>query len=85
MWTVVFIAASLFAITFAVAVKYDLMRENEGFDILHNGVPRTFRDQKAMAYEAARFAKTQNPTDLIEIVDRANGTKLVMLANGRTA
>jgi len=28
---------------------------NEGFDILHNGVPRTFRDQKAMAYEAARF------------------------------
>ena len=28
MWTVVFIAASLFAITFAVAVKYDLMREN---------------------------------------------------------
>jgi hypothetical protein len=24
-------------------------------------MPRTFRDQKAMAYEAARFAKTQNP------------------------
>ncbi len=61
------------------------MRENEGFDILHNGVPRTFRDQKAMAYEAARFAKTQNPADLIEIVDRANRTKMVMLANGRTA
>jgi len=34
------------------------MRENEGFDILHNGLRRTFRDQKAMAYEAARFAKT---------------------------
>lgn len=50
------------------------MRENEGFDILHNGVARTFRDQKAMAYEAARFAKTQNPADLIEIVDRANRT-----------
>jgi len=61
------------------------MRENEGFDILHNGVPRTFRDQKALAYEAARFAKTQNPADLIEIIDRANGTKLVMLASGRTA
>ena len=38
-----------------------------------------------MAYEAARFAKTQNPTDLIELVDRSNGTKVVMLANGRTA
>jgi len=34
------------------------MLEDEGFDILHNGLPRTFRDQKAMAYEAARFAKT---------------------------
>jgi hypothetical protein len=61
------------------------MRENEGFDILHNGMPRTFRDQKAMAYEAARFAKTQNPADIIEIVDRSNGTKMVLLADGRTA
>ena len=61
------------------------MGEDEGFDILHNGVPRSFRDQKAMAYEAARFAKTQNPADLIEIVDRSNGTRMVMLANGRTA
>jgi hypothetical protein len=61
------------------------MRENEGFDILYNGVPRTFRDRKDMAYEAARFAKTQNPADLIELVDRSSGTKSVMLANGRTA
>jgi hypothetical protein len=36
----------------------NLMREGEGFDILHNGVPRTFRDQKAMAHEAARFASS---------------------------
>jgi hypothetical protein len=54
------------------------MRESEGFDILHNGVPRTFRDQRAMAYEAARFAKTQNPADIIEIVDRSKGTKMVI-------
>jgi hypothetical protein len=39
----------------------------------------------AMAYEAAQFAKAQNPADIIEIVDRANRTKLVMLADGRTA
>jgi hypothetical protein len=38
-----------------------------------------------MAYEAARFAKTQNPADLIEIIDRSNRTKSVMLASGRTA
>ena len=50
-----------------------------------NGLPRTFRDQKAMAYEAARFAKAQNPDEILEIVDRSNGTKLVMLADGRTA
>ena len=61
------------------------MRENVGFDILHNGLPRTFRDQKAMAYEAARFAKTRSHADLIEIVDRSTGESLIMLANGRTA
>jgi hypothetical protein len=59
------------------------MRTDQGFDILHNGMTRTFRDQKAMAYEAARFAKTQNPADIIELVDRSSGTKLVMLADGR--
>jgi hypothetical protein len=36
------------------------MRADQGFDILHNGVPRTFRDQKAMAYEAARFGNCEN-------------------------
>jgi len=61
------------------------MRENEGFDILHNGVPRTFRDQKATAYEAARFAKDRFRGDIIEIVDRSTGTKMVMLEDGRTA
>ena len=61
------------------------MRDNEGYDILHNGVPRTFRDRREMAYEAARFAKGRHPADIIEIVDRSTGQKLVMLADGRTA
>ena len=60
------------------------MRDNEGFDILHNGVPRTFRDMKATAYEAARYAKSKAKGDIIEIVDRATGTQLVMLEDGRT-
>jgi len=38
-----------------------------------------------MAYEAARFAKTHHPADIIEIVDRSSGTKMLMLADGRTA
>ena len=61
------------------------MRTDQGFDIFRNGMPRTFRDKKEMAYEAARFAKAEHPADIIEIVDRANRTKLVMLADGRTA
>jgi len=59
------------------------MRENEGFDILHNGVPRTFRDLKACAYEAARFAKGRAKGDIIEIVDRATGAKSIILKDGR--
>lgn len=66
------------------AMKSAILRDNEGFDILHNGVPRTFRDVKANAYAAARFAKCQNPGDIIEIVNRSAGTKLIMLADGRT-
>ncbi len=60
------------------------MRDNEGFVIVHNGVPRTFRDMKATAYEAARFAKSKAKGDIIEIIDRATGTRIVMLEDGRT-
>ncbi len=56
----------------------------EGYTILHNGLPRTFRDHKATAYEAARFAKQRNPKDLIEIVNCATGARLIMLEDGRT-
>jgi hypothetical protein len=36
------------------------MGENQGFEILHNGVPRTFRNRKEKAYEAARYAKSKD-------------------------
>ena len=60
------------------------MRDNEGFHILHNGVPRTFRDNRETAFEAARFAKARTKGEIIEIVDRSTGQKLVMLEDGRT-
>ena len=60
------------------------MRDNEGYEIRHNGVPRSFRDVKESAYEAARFAKSRNPSDIIEIIDRSTNAKLLMLADGRT-
>ena len=56
------------------------MREEQGFDILHNGVPSTFRDDRETAFEAARFAKGRHRGDIIEIVDRSTGTKLDGLA-----
>jgi hypothetical protein len=60
------------------------MPDNEGFEILHNGVPRTFRDNPETAFEAARFAKGRARVEIIEIVDRSTGMKVVMLADGRT-
>jgi hypothetical protein len=60
------------------------MRDNEGYDILYNGVPRTFRDRKDIAFEAARYAKSKSTADIIEIRDRATGEKFIMLEDGRT-
>ena len=60
------------------------MQTDSGFDVLHNGILRTFRDQKATAYEAARFAKARFRGEFIEIVDRSTGAKMIMLEDGRT-
>ena len=32
------------------------MRDGQGYEILHNGVPRTYRDLRETAFEAARYA-----------------------------
>jgi hypothetical protein len=47
----------------------DAMRDNEGYEIRHNGVPMPRASSKAAT----------RPT-IIEIVDRSTGAKLVMLA-----
>jgi hypothetical protein len=60
------------------------MRENEGYEIRHNGVPRTFRDNRETAFEAARYAKSKARGEIIEIIDRSTGTKLIMFEDGRT-
>ena len=62
----------------------NLVRDNEGYEIRHNGVPRTFRDTRETAFEAARYAKSKARGEIIEIVDRSTGTKLIMLEDGRT-
>jgi hypothetical protein len=59
------------------------MAASQGYEILHNGVPRTFRDRRETALEAAQFAKSRAKGDIIELRDRATGEKLVMLADER--
>ena len=59
------------------------MRDAHGYEILHNGVPRTFRDRWETALEAAQFAKSLAKGDIIERRDCATGEKLVMMADGR--
>jgi hypothetical protein len=54
------------------------------YEIRHNGIPRSYRDLQATAYEAARLGKARAPGDVVEIVDIASGAKLVMHADGRT-
>jgi hypothetical protein len=45
------------------------MRDGQRYEILHNGVPRTFRDRRDTALEAARFAKSNAKGDIIELRD----------------
>ena len=65
-------------------MKSAILRDNQGYDILVNGIPRTFRDAKEIAYDAARVIKRRNKGDIVEIVDRSTGAKLIMLQDGRT-
>lgn len=54
-----------------------------GFDILINGTRRSFRDRLYVAYDVARYFKSENPKAIVEIVERSTGQKSVMLADGR--
>jgi hypothetical protein len=65
-------------------MKSAVLLDNEGYDILHNGQRRSFRDTKEAAYAAARFGKSRARDEIIELVDRSTGTKLIMLEDGRT-
>ena len=51
------------------------LRDNEGFEIRYNGVPRTFRDRKSVAYEAARLqrAAIRKTSSNCRLLDRHEG------------
>lgn len=65
-------------------MKSAFLRPDEGFEILINGVLRTFRDVEAVAYEAARYAKQRNRGEVVELRICATGAKVLMLEDGRT-
>jgi hypothetical protein len=65
-------------------MKNGILRDDEGFDVLINGVVRTFRDRKIAGYEAGRVIKRKHRGDIIEVRDRSTANKVVMLEDGRT-
>jgi hypothetical protein len=56
-----------------------------GFELRVNGIPRTFRDRRDIAYDAARVLKSKNPRAIIEVVDCSTGLRNIMLEDGRLA
>jgi hypothetical protein len=65
-------------------MRNGILREDEGFDLLVDGMGRTFSDTKLGAYEVARELKRRNRGCIIEIRGRSNGSKLIMGEDGRT-
>jgi hypothetical protein len=65
-------------------MRNGILRDDEGFDLLVDGVQRTFRDEKDNAYAAARVLKQSNRNSIVEIRDRSTRQKLIMLEDGRT-
>jgi hypothetical protein len=47
------------------------MRNEQGYEIVHNGVSRTFRGRRDTALEAAQFAKSRAKGDIVELRDCA--------------
>jgi hypothetical protein len=65
-------------------MKSGIIRSDEGYEILVDGLRRSFRDAKAVAYEAALFLKLVcKGTEKVEILERATGQRVEMFADGR--
>ena len=54
-----------------------------GFDIIINGVCRTSRDRWEVAYEAAAYAKSRSPADLVQIRNCETQETVSVLPDGR--
>jgi len=66
-------------------MRSGIWRADEGFDIIVNGVDRSFRDREEVAYQAARYMKQLHPKNLVEVRIRATGERIIMREDGRTS
>jgi len=64
-------------------MKRDVPREDQGFDIVINGVSRLFADLELSAIASAGFHKEHYPEDTVQIRTRANGALRTVLGHGR--
>jgi len=64
-------------------MKSGVLKETDGFDILIDGVKRTFYDQYDGALAMARELKARNRASVIEIRTRLDGSVCEVLDEGR--
>jgi hypothetical protein len=64
-------------------MKNDDPRENEGFEIIINGVNRLVADLEVSAIASAGFHKEHYPEDTVQIRTRADGTLRTVLGHAR--
>jgi hypothetical protein len=60
-----------------------VLREDEGYDIVINGVSRYLADLELSAIASAGFHKEHYPEDTVQIRTRANGTLRTVLGHAR--
>ena len=64
-------------------MKNSSPREDEGFDIVINGVNRFFADLEISAIASAGFHKENYPQDTVQIRTRGDGTLRTVLGYAR--
>lgn len=53
-------------------MKNGILHNDDGYDIVVNGVQRSFRDRKETAVEAAKVIRAREKTE-VKVIERATG------------
>ena len=64
-------------------MENNVLSENQGFDIVINGVNRLFADLEVSAIASAGFHKEHYPDDTVQLRTRADGTLRTVLGHAR--